>query len=344
VVEGSLLQAARSLYGEPLIAADSARARLRRSPTVTSQLERASSLLREATLLAQEVRYHEALARLAPAERAALDGLARLLDARLLADIYLERGIAQLPTDAAAAQRSLAESLSLWPDRPLDRERTPPKILRALRMAQQASPGLATVSLGEVTRAARALGVRWVLVVAARHQATVEEATLTLYDHARHGWRGSVRASWDDSTSGARLRAELEPVLGRLLPRPQAVDRPPVTPARVKPRRVAHWIVGALGGAALVAGGALLGTAHSRQLDLEGLASQTPPVEYEPTGRELEEEGQRLSSAGIACLVIGAAAVTTAVVLWRLQSRSSERRASRVALAPGSVRLTLDLP
>ena len=52
-------------------------------------------------------------------------GLARLVATRLLAGIYRQQGIAQLPLDPAAARRALARSFALRPDQPIEPDLSP---------------------------------------------------------------------------------------------------------------------------------------------------------------------------------------------------------------------------
>jgi hypothetical protein len=303
---------------------------------------RARSLLAEATLLGEQVRYDEALRKLESAETAALEGLARLVEPSLLADIYFQRGIALLPTDQGAAHRYLVQSFVLSPGRTA-RSGTAPKIASALRRAaeQAVRAPLSPPDLAEAARAARLLQARFLLAAELRVTAGQTVAGLFLYDRDHEGWRTS-RVEWPvDAPEAARVR--MRGAARALLPRAAAAASQPVAgPAREGPR-VWPWVATAASGALLIAGGALLGVARARAEEYEDLGRQQPPVDYDSVARPVEEAGRRHDTAGIVCVAVGAAAGVTALILWLLPHESRPRSAD-LAWHTRSAGLGLSVP
>ncbi len=309
-------------------------------PRLLADRGRAAGLLKQAAALAAEVRYDAALARLVQAEVAANAGLAALADPRLLADLYLERGVALLLADPGAARGWLQQSFLLWPARQLREQDYPPKILGALRRAarQAARSGPIGVSGAEATRAARVLRAQRLLVVVVRPTPDGEQLTLRRFD-AGTGWGGlelvDLPAGLDAQETATRLRRPLVSLLEveRAPARELVLPKPPVEPRQ--PLKLLPWVTGGLAVVMLATGIGLSAVAASRSSDAEALAGRTPPVEYIPTVRDLEDEGTRYRTGAIVCLTLaGVAGVVTAILAL------TSSRPGRVSAAPGGLRVS----
>jgi len=336
-LEAALARAAARVGTVRLTLPSAVHAQLARDRALEQQRRRAAVLLEEAVFLIQRVRYEEALRKLRSAERAALDGLARFAQPRLLSDIYFHQGLVLLPMDHAAGQRNLVQSFLLWSHREMSAEKESPKILQAVKRAgveAQTAPILA-ISGQEAARAARALGARFLLALTLRQGVDGEQMNLVLFDGDQALLRSSARSRTDHDSE--TIRQVLERAFPARVPTEQAV----------RPRRAwsywASWGALGLAGATLVAGTGLGLASHSRLDEAESLAGRKPLVEYGPQVEDLERSQQRLQTAAIACLCMSGVAVAAAAVFW-LWPRESKATKAKLTVGPGSVLFSMDLP
>lgn len=309
-------------------------ASLEADPELASARQRASSLLEEATELARNVRYERALAVLSTAESAAERGLAALVDPRLLADLYLQRGIALLATDAGAAQRWLVRSFHHFPTRQLDPTVHAPKILQALRQAARDARGEEGRGLPEATlgQAARVLGAQTILLLRLEPGAR-SRIDLRRFDARRESYTGSLAVSWPADASPDEARLALR-ALAPWFPRAEQGEAPRRT--RTSPLA---WVFLGAGAAATAAGIGLAVQAQARFDDASALANQKKLLEYAPEARDLEDSGRALRAGSIVCFTLGAAAAVAALVVWQ-RTRPPREASVRVSVAPAGLRLT----
>ncbi len=316
----------------PLAPAEAA-SRLEADPGLASARQRASSLLERATELARNVRYDEALAALRTAETAAERGLAAVVEPRMLSELYLQRGLALLATDAAEAQRWLESSFQHWPGRPLDASVHAPRILQALRAAARTArvEGARELAEADLGRAARILGVQTILLV----RAGGERGRLSVrrFDSRPEAYAGTTEVEWTADASPAQAREALR---GLLLWFPRAGEDGGAPRTRVSPLT---WVLLGVAGAATVTGIGLAAQAQVRFDDAGALANRTPKLEeYAPAARDAEDAGRALRTGAIVSFSLGAAAAVAAVVVWQ-RTKARREPAVRVGLAPAGLRL-----
>ena len=329
---------ARALEGAGHDALDGAR--LSDDAAAAEHRRRADALVASGRALAEQVHYEAALRTLAAAEREARAGLALFVAPRLLAEICFYRGIALLPTDRAEGTRSLVQSFQLHPERTLVASERSPKLERAIARARaeaRVAPPLRP-SDEETSLAARALGVERLVLLRVSGAGGREEARLARFDLRQPRWREARAIGWSASADEAALVAVLRGAFDEILPAKRGVARPRPARSPGAPRRTLPLVLAGLGGAALASGAVLLVLARGRENAAQGLADQTPPVEYEPRVREIEEAGRRYDAAGIACLVAGGAAVVVATAVWLLRPEPSR---PRLSVGPGGIRVAL---
>jgi hypothetical protein len=320
--------------GARALAPAEAAASLETDPELASARQRATSLLEQATELARNVRYERALSLLAAAESAAERGLAALVDPRLLADLYLQRGIALLATDAGAAQRWLVRSFQHFLARPLDPAVHAPKILQALRQAARAARGEEARDPPEAIlgQAARVLGVQTVLLLRLAPGARAR-VDLRRFDARRESYAGSLAVSWPSDAGPDDARLALR-ALSPWFPRADEGE----TPRRARTSPLA-WVFLGAGVAATAAGIGLAVQAQARFDDASALANQKKLLEYAPEARDLEDSGRALRAGSIVCFTLGAAAAVAALVVWQ-RTRPPREASVRVSVAPAGLRLT----
>jgi hypothetical protein len=314
------------------------RALLELDATVTAHRERAEQRLVEATTLVNNVRYDEALLKLTAAEREAAAGVATIVAPRLLADIHLQRGLALLATDPAAAQRWFVLSFQLWSRRALDPTDHAPRILLALRQAARvarASRSERRMRATEAARLARLASAQVVLAVHARldQGAGRVRVALRCFDAKESDWSGSTTVDWSVDATAAEVQEALRPV-GSLLPSSAR--------SASRPLRAAAWVLFGVGAATLATGIGLTFHAVSQIDEARSLASRQPLVEYAPRVSDLESSGVSSRTGAIVCYSLTAAAVAAAVVLW--VRSGPERAKARITAVPGGASIALSLP
>ena len=113
-------------------------------------------------------------------------------------------------------------------------------------------------------------------------------------------------------------------------PKPQPLKPLPVPAAPGRPMRTAGWVLVGVGGATLVAGLIMGGTAADIASSLED-QNATKQTEYESV-KEEEDRGRAMETGMIIALAVGGAAVATGAVLLILDARKNKER--RAWLAP----------
>jgi len=336
-LDEELPRALTTSMGRAVVPSRTTRTSLLSDQALRRRRDEASGLLSQAAELMAEMRYDEALRLLESAETAALDGLARVLDAKLLAAIYLQRGIALLPTDQHAARRYLVLSLQHQPVQRFERRKYAPKIMRALQQAarEASTAPLPTIGLPEVARIARTLQVSQLLLATVQRSGAEEKIGLSRYDGAKGGWAWSARVGWPATAGREQIRSTIAAELrGR-------EERPGPTARRPASRRWAPWIAAGVAGASLAAGTVCALVSRARESEAESLARQTPPVEYRPTVKDLEVSGRRLQTAAIVSFAVAGAAAAVSATLWLWPSKD---RQAQVGLGPGVISVAVRFP
>jgi hypothetical protein len=320
--------------GSTALGPDEVRGELQLDGALLTRRKAAETALGEAKGLVANVRYDDALVRLSVAEREAQAGLAGLAVPRLLAEIYLQRGLALLATDDAAAQRWLLLSFQLWPGRTLDPYDHAPRILQVLqqteRGARAARPN-PRLRESDASRLARLVHASAVLAVDAYLDSDQSRVRVTVrrFDAGRGVWSGSVSLDWAAGASNAAVDEALQPVAG-LLPQEAPGNR-------LDPGRTWGWVLLGVSAVTLATGIGLTVHAMGQIDEARGLAKQTQPVEYFPRVSDLEDQADRSRTGAIISYAIGA--VSVAAGLYLLLRGDPPRREAPVALRTGGAGL-----
>lgn len=324
-----------------LVPSATVRARIASDRSLWHRRKLAATMLKKAVFLSQRLRYDQALRKLRQAEIAALDGLARFVEPRLLSDIYFHQGLALLPTDRSAGHRQLVQSFLLWPTRVMNAEQESPKILKAARTALvEAQTGRSQMQISgrEAARVATLLHARLLLVVSLRRGPDKDQVSLALFEGDTPRRSAMVQLLSDDPPQTIRLA--LERAFRRFFPaeRETAGSSPRL-------RRWKPWAAVGLGMAAagLTVGTVLAVMTSSRENEAESLARREPLVEYAPQVLELEQEGQRMQAGSIICFCLAGVGAAAALAAWFWPDRS-ERHGTALLLGPRGVQLVIDLP
>jgi hypothetical protein len=326
--------------GFKVLGPDKVRSTLERDAALAARRQRAEERLAQATTLVNNVRYDEALIKLAAAERAAMAGLAGIVAPRLLAEIHLQRGLALLATDPVAAERWLVMSFRIWPRRALDPADHAPRILQALRSAARAARATGTgrrMQATEAGRVARVVPARLIFAVHAQVDRATRRVRVAVrrFDTEQSAWSGAITVDWFSDATAAEVRGALRPVVG-LLPSDTAEG------GGSRPQRTAAWVLFGASAVGLATGIGLTVHAASQIDEARSLANRRPLVEYSPQVRELEDSAVRSRTGAIVAYSLGGAALVAAVVLFL---RSGPRRSeARVVLAPGGAGVALSWP
>ncbi len=313
---------------------------LRNHPTLRTSRQKAAKKTARAAALIQQMKYPRALEQLERAKAEANAGLAQLLQPRLLSEIHFLQGIAHLPNKSPVAQEELLLSFSFWPTREINKEQYPPRIINLLQ--QSAKKARATPlpppppALG--ARAAAVLKVKRLLVAWPRTSRGQVKLQLWLYDARQQAWIWSAEETWAQETPLALVEDQITARLKSYFLPPS-----PVAPA-APTRGWMIWLGAGISGATLVCGTVFSLLAQNKATEIEALAGQSPPVEFDPVGGDLEDAGTRWRTAAIISFSLaGAAAITTTLLaLWPSESEVDQR--PTISVGPGSVRLLLTFP
>ncbi len=323
--------------GATALAPEEAQGELARDADLRAHRQQAETALAQAVALVANVRYDEALIRLASAEREAQAALAALVAPRLLAEICLQRGLALLATDGAAAQRWFAQSAQHWPGREFDPADHAPPILQRLREAEgaaRASPLERRLRASDAARLARALRASALLTLSARVTRGRVRLSVRRYDAARGAWTAGSRLEWRAGASDDEVREVLRPLAGPLPP--LSGDAHASTGGGV--RRAVGWVLVGVSAATLAAGVGLTLHALGRIDQARSLANRLQPVEYGGQVSDLEDQAARSRAGAIVCYSTAAASAVAALVLLlrreappATRTRSEDVSASRGA-------------
>jgi hypothetical protein len=344
LLEQALTAALRGREGR-ILPLEAARAALTADAPARASRRRAARLLADAMGHVRGVRYERATRVLSAARVQARQGLAQLLDPKLLAEIDFQHGSVLHVMRSPRARQLLQRSFALWPRRTIDEVGGSPKVVRAQQQAavraRRAPPP--RLSTGTARRAAALLGCgRLVLITPLEVSEGLEIVEASLFSRERGAWAARRRQVWPASASREEIASRLARVLDALVGREEAPPRPAprAAPARQRGRgrRIAAWVTTAGAVALAAAGAALFAVSEQRIGEAEDLVTSPPTAEYADEAQGLEAAARRLRAGAIATAAAAGAAAAAALLLWIWEGDDGgeERRAAPVVSASGA--------